>query len=376
LKRILLVVGSVFLLFFLFFVGKEVFGVYTYYKYNGELSPNQKKVFFFLPKSIIGKQTPEESLPPISILIEAPQKSLSLLDGTESVFPKEGERSIMVMIDNIISARAHQEHIQEASIVFEALVEGGITRLLAVFSSSTLSKIEEIGPVRSARDYFLDLAKPFGGIYIHAGGSDQAMEDLSVTDDFFMNIDYGISGGIFFRKKNIPAPHNLYLKTNALLEMLPETIPITPLFQFREKNIPDSKKESIIKKIILNPSTQHSLSEWEWDNNQNGFVRSQKNTYFSFVAQNLLVMEVPSFRIPNDPKNRISLQNTGEGILWIFQEGSVQKGTWQRTTEKDFFNFFDEKKEKILLFPGRTWISLIPSGKSITTFPNFSQEGI
>lgn len=357
---------------FLFFLGQELFRIYSYYQYNGEISPNQKKIFSFLPETFFGIENSQGSFPPFFSLIKTPPGDPSLTTGIPSNLLENEQRSVMVMVDNIRSARQHQKNIEKADIVFEALAEGGITRFLTVFSSPTLSSITEIGPVRSARDYFLEFAKPFGGIYIHAGGSDQAMIDLLSTDSYFLDLDHGKMGEgenkPFYREKTIPAPHNLYVKTSVLLKMLPETFPMTPFFRFSQKE-KSSSEEIQVKKISLSPSSMENDSEWNWNEERKVFLRTQEKTPFIFEAKNFLVMEVPSFLVPNDPKSRISLENIGKGNVWIFQNGGVRKGNWKRETKKDIFSFLDEKGDEMLFLPGKTWVSVIPSEKSFTIDP-------
>ena len=85
-------------------------------------------------------------------------------------------RSIAVMINNHPSARPYQSGLQDAYLVYELIVEGGLTRYLAVFKDQTT---ERIGSVRSARHYFLDYALENDAIYVHYGWSPQAKSDIS-----------------------------------------------------------------------------------------------------------------------------------------------------------------------------------------------------
>src|SRR5690606_10910048 len=97
---------------------------------------------------------------------------LSQFDGLE-IDAEYQESVISVMVDNFFAARPQHSGIRSASVVYEALAEGGITRLMLVFP---YQEITRVGPVRSARDYFVDLAEEYGGIYAHAGGSPLALE--------------------------------------------------------------------------------------------------------------------------------------------------------------------------------------------------------
>ncbi|MEK7519092.1 MAG: DUF3048 domain-containing protein, partial [Patescibacteria group bacterium] len=112
---------------------------------------------------------------------------------------------VAVMIDNAGSARP-QSSLQAASIVYEALVEGGITRFMAVFDQGD---VKEIGPVRSARQYFLEWLAEYEAAYAHAGGSPEALTNIRRERIHDIN-GIGSASNAFFRDSTRPAPHNLY----------------------------------------------------------------------------------------------------------------------------------------------------------------------
>ena len=129
-----------------------------------------------------------------------------------------------VMINNIIDAMP-QAGISRADVVYEAPVEGEITRLLAIFED--YADLEKIGPVRSCRDYFIDFAMEFDAIYTHYGQAVYAYDLLN--SDMLNNISglqyqdgvgeiYGYAGeDIFYRTDDRPAPHNAYTSYSGLM---------------------------------------------------------------------------------------------------------------------------------------------------------------
>ena len=121
---------------------------------------------------------------------------------------KGTDRPIAVMIDNHKGAWS-QANLEKAYLVYEIIVEGGETRLMAVFKGQDLDKI---GPVRSSRHYFLDYALENDAIYVHHGWSPQAQSDISRLGVDNIN---GIqeSSSNFWRVKNKSAPHNLFTST-------------------------------------------------------------------------------------------------------------------------------------------------------------------
>ena len=110
-----------------------------------------------------------------------------------------------VMIDNFPESRP-AANLAQALLVWEAPVEAGLTRLLAIYPMS--AELSRIGPVRSARPYFLDWAKELNALYLHVGGSDQALKQIKEKDIFDLNEFY--RGWYFWRDRSRAKPHNVY----------------------------------------------------------------------------------------------------------------------------------------------------------------------
>ena len=124
------------------------------------------------------------------------------------------DRPIAVMIDNHKSAMP-QANLSEAELVYEIIVEYGETRLMAIYKGDNLDKI---GPIRSARDYFVDYALENDAIYVHFGESPQAEEAI---DKYFVPDINGINESEkYFRRTNSRyAPHNVVTDTKSLLDI-------------------------------------------------------------------------------------------------------------------------------------------------------------
>ena len=123
------------------------------------------------------------------------------------------DRPIAVMIDNHSDAWP-QAGLQDAYMVYEIVVEGGETRLMALFKGAN---VEKIGPVRSARHYFIDYAMENDAIYVHFGQSPQAESDIK---KYSINDINGIAedGTTFWRVKDKASPHNAVTSTENLLK--------------------------------------------------------------------------------------------------------------------------------------------------------------
>ena len=127
------------------------------------------------------------------------------------------KRPLAVIVENHPDARP-QSGLGEADIVYETLAEGGITRFLAIFQTR---EVKSIGPVRSARDYFAEIANDFGALFAHVGGSDEVL--LELQNKHYKNLDdinQFYQASFFERIKLRPAPHNVYTSTEKLRDYL------------------------------------------------------------------------------------------------------------------------------------------------------------
>nr|MCU0495649.1 DUF3048 domain-containing protein [Chloroflexaceae bacterium] len=156
-----------------------------------------------------------------------------------------GQRLVAVMIDNHPDARP-QSGMNAAALVFEALAEGGVTRYMAVYEPKANASISEIGPVRSARSYFVEWAKGLNAVYTHAGGSPEGLL-LAETATEIANLDAlrdGAEGLYFWRSTTRFAPHNLYTSTELLRKYVIEGIP----------NTMDTSEQGFLFKLDASPS--------------------------------------------------------------------------------------------------------------------------
>ena len=133
------------------------------------------------------------------------------------------KRPMAIMLNNIYDA-CPQAGIEEAGIVYEAPVEGGLTRLMGIFED--YRGMEKIGSVRSCRDYYIDFAKEFDAVYIHYGQAVYAMNKLNAEGtDNISGLQYQDQAGavsgycgedIFYRTSDRPAPHNVYISEEGI----------------------------------------------------------------------------------------------------------------------------------------------------------------
>ena len=170
-------------------------GGYFIYKYMN-LSNNNKDDETFEVDTNAEEESP----------VVVPEKEVQIFKGTD--------RPIAIMIDNHSGAWP-QANLNKAYLVYEIIVEGGETRLMALFKGQNLDKI---GPIRSSRHYFLDYALENDAIYVHHGWSPQAESDISTLG---VNNINGIqeSSKDFWRVKDKSSPHNMFTSTESILKI-------------------------------------------------------------------------------------------------------------------------------------------------------------
>ncbi len=270
---------------------------------------------------------------------------------------------VAVMIDNHIDARPHIG-LNDACIVYETLVEGGITRLMAVFGNS---KVKQVGPVRSARSYYLDWASEFNALYAHAGGSPEALQLIQTYGLLDMNHYVGqaywrdLSGKTYF------APHNLFANIDQLradgLKKYSLTDKIKQKFHFKDDAAAEIPKA---RSIAINYSNYTPCSvKFRYDSGSNDYLRylgGKKEedglTKHSVRVKNLIVQITPAW-LSESGSARLAMQTTGSGMALIFQDGKVISGTWKKATRLDQTHFYDGKHQEIKMNRGLTWISIV-----------------
>lgn len=273
-----------------------------------------------------------------------------------------------VMIDNHESARP-QSGIDEAFLVIEAPVEAGIPRFLAFFTDDQ-KDVEKIGPVRSARPYFLDWNAEFDALYVHVGGSNEALAKISSGDTFDLNQFW--HDDFFWRSENRLAPYNVFTST-------------TLLKAFVEKRQDDEKaREFLYAPTLFGTATAESFEPQEvtlhfypsddpvrWRFNTashryerfHGSVAHRVSNGTQLQADTILII-VTDMRIL-DSVGRRSIQTTGKGKAWLLQNGHSLEGEWVKLSASERLRFVDNEGKEVPITPGVTWIEVLPSEEDI-----------
>ncbi len=262
-----------------------------------------------------------------------------------------------VMIENHVDARP-LAGINDASLVFEATVEGGITRLMAVFNASTT--VNEIGPVRSARPYYVEWAQSLDAIYVHVGGSPEALNRIGGLSTF-RNLDEMAGESYFWRSRIRAAPHNVFTSSENLDEVQSdkewEAGKFTPWIFMDED---DEFEPGKIRDITI-PFDGSYKVKWIYDEDSNSYERylrgqRDKDKKGSKInAKNILVISTDQSVL--DDVGRLFIRTTGEGKGWYFYGGEAKEIVWSRKAGT-FYKIKTPDDREVAFLRGNTWIEI------------------
>lgn len=313
-----------------------------------------------------------ESKVPEPVATEPPKpKYFCPLDGEATTEGNSLRRPLAVMIENDPAARP-QSGLSKACTVYETVAEGGVTRFMAIFLHDD---VDTIGPVRSAREYYANLAMQYDALYAHCGGPStiyKTFKNLGVA-----NIDEFANGDAFWRIRSRKAPHNLYTSTNKLREKAEKRGYETDVF-FQRPNFKDdipieSRPDTASVDIYFSRPTFAVRYVYDRTTNRyNRFMGGKPHvdvTYNKQIApKNIAVQFAPISSIANDLKGRMKMSLTGKGSALVLQDGKVIQATWERQALNDLTRFYDQTGVEIKFNRGQTWIEIVDPSKMQVKF--------
>ena len=335
------------------------------------------------------------------------EKSYSLLDGRELLDANlKNAPTYCVQIPNGLDGARPQVGLNHAGVVFEAIAEAGITRFAAVFQNPTTAVI---GPIRSLRIYYLDWDTPFGCTIVHAGGSGDALAAVrsggyrDLTEDY----NYMYRGTAGARRWN-----NLFTTSANLARFNSDhgyqTSDLKGFLRFTPKEAEVNRVEALAgEKLDILEETEANTAEvtvaasdinirfgysaiynvsYHYDVEQNVYLRSYENGEAHEVydcgegdlgeinpeGNCRLVQLSPSVVIAMEVKESLAsdryhedITTTGTGAAYIFQNGTVVRGKWEKSSRSEQIKFLDGDGNEVKLVPGQTFISAVPGYGSI-----------
>jgi len=277
--------------------------------------------------------------------------------------------SVAVKIDNVAGSFP-QAGLDQADLVFDTLVEGGLTRLFAVYQSQDASMI---GPIRSARPVdasLLKLLSPNCGLFAYSGAAAGEIAPTIQACPASTRIgDDSSSSGAYQVVRSRPSPHQVFSSTSALYSAGQQTgaswSPPSQVFTYSAS--PEGGTGSPAASVYMDMSNFTSAG-WTWSASTGTWLRSQNggadvSTSGNRVsASNVVVLSVPIghtgiFDAAHNEDPLVIV--TGSGSAWVLRGGQMIQGTWNRPDNSSPLQI-SGAAGTITLQPGVTWVELLP----------------
>ena len=284
---------------------------------------------------------------------------------------KGTKRPYAIMLSNI-KAAAPQSGIGQASIVYECLVEGGITRLMGIFEEFDA---EKIGSVRSARHYYVSLADEYDAIFCHYGESkytDAKVKELGVDNLSGLT---SIGETVYYRSTTEKAPHNAFASYEGIIKGTEKLNyraeyrdNLTSHYNFYDEDTTPSSDVDA-NTVTLKFSSSYS-PVFEYDTATKMYKRSQFGephvdalTNEQLQFKNLIVQYVKESTMDKVGRQDMELSNaSGKG--YYISDGKAVEITWKKNEADKTMSYYNETGEKLTVNTGKTYIALFPVDKA------------
>lgn len=296
-----------------------------------------------------------------------------------------GRRPLNVRIPNDPNARP-QYGLNKADLVFELIVEGGVTRFSAIFHSKDA---DVVGPVRSYRFSDLHLTQMLRGALVSSGSTVEERDAVttSIKDGNMLSVDADRDAKPYYRVAFRPAPNNEFTSTPADREAVSRAGGSAAVDIPSLSFLPPDADPTAGGVAGSQPATKVGVpfqgvwaSTFSWDAAAKGYRRSQNGTQTvdgdgsgPILAKNVIVMTTDIWQtsVVEDSlgSKGLDYRMTGGGPVSVFRDGLRIDGTWKRDGPLDMFTFFDPSGKEILLERGQSWIHFIYPTWSVTSAP-------
>ncbi|MCR5705112.1 MAG: DUF3048 domain-containing protein [Eubacterium sp.] len=320
------------------------------------------------PKKVVETTTPEvTTVEETTIEPEDPHKGKvqSYLTGEYIDKKQAKKRPIAVMINNIQDA-IPQSGISSAKVIYEAPVEGGITRMMAIFDE--YEDLKRIGSIRSCRLYYPKFANEWNAIYVHFGQSKYALDFL--RSGKVNTVSALTREASFYRESGKVAPHNLYATGAKLKEGIKALGYETKYdsdydghFAFAQEEEPvtleDGKKANSVQMgyLINHPWFEYNKEKGQYYRFQYGGKHIDDLTNKQLHFSNIIIQFVDATLYPDNKSLNMTL--TGSGSGWYITAGRAEKITWKKNKDLGQTSYYDASGEKIILNQGKTYIGIV-----------------
>lgn len=277
------------------------------------------------------------------------------------------KRPLAIQFSNFTTV-SDQWGISQADIVYEALVEGGITRLLGIGENYSG---ERLGSVRSARHYFASFADEYDAIYIHYGKTKYAKSKLKELGLDNLDGETSIGNTVFYRDKTMKAPHNAFASIDRINEGITKKKyrrdyqeDYKPHFSFYKEDT-DIVSNTAARTVTIKFSSQYK--PWFEYNPQEklyyGFqfktTHKDANTGKQLSFKNIIVQFVKEWNIDKNGYQTMDLENASGTGYYITNSKAVEI-TWKKNEKNRFMRYYDAAGNELTINPGKTYIAVFP----------------
>lgn len=310
--------------------------------------------------------------------------------GTESEHTHEGEarslltgkwidgtlaavRPVAVMTENTKMALP-QYGLAKADVIYECPVEGGISRLMAIYQD--YGGMEKIGNVRSCRLYYVYFAKEFDALYFHAGQSKYALDVLNSTFIDNVNGITGKGGAFFYQDKSRKMPHNTYTsseKITAAIESYGYEAQLSGSaeahYRFAAENEPNlltqGEDAAVVSLYYPNPKPwfEYNPEDGRYYRYQFGAAHVDARTNEQLAADNILIQNCKSY-LKNEKNGTLDIDHRSGGTGKFITRGKAVDITWSRASDSAKTRYFDSSGAEIVLNPGVTWVEITEDSRA------------
>lgn len=280
------------------------------------------------------------------------------------------KRPFAIMLNNIEYA-SPQSGTTEASILYEALAEGGITRLMGVFEELNDKRI---GSTRSARHYFVSVADEYDAIFVHYGQTTYATKKISELGIDTLSGLSSIGETVFYRDNTIKAPHNAFTSKEGIEKGMKIKGYETDYpkdyeghFKFYEEDKVPESSDSVTKlalsfSSIANPYFTYDESTKTYLRYQFGKAHIDKNTGKQLAYKNIIIQLVKEWDKDKHGYQTMDIENA-QGKGYYITDGKRIAITWKKNESTKKMRYYDSSGEELAINPGKTYIALFPENR-------------
>lgn len=310
------------------------------------------------------------------------------LTGLEGLKDVTSVRPIAIFYDNVSSA-APQSGIAKADVLIEVMVEGGISRLIAITNDYD-NNTDVFGPIRSARPYMVELSAAFGSLMVGAGYSDQGYASIVNNGLQYINGVHDRYAGSWFyrdpeRNKNFGYAHSLMITSKGIKQMAQINS-----FETTLSSIPNNF--SFVqqgKSVALNGgSSTHVILSYSNYQKVQFIYSASTGTYYRYQFgdrahldaetgeqlnfKNLFVLFTPSEKIEGDTEGRLDVETVGSGAGYYITGGKYAEIRWMRNAETGAFRFTTTSGMPLTVNRGTSFISIVDDDLKDTSAINLN----